>query len=884
MYSSLHSSSFEILEVRIAPAGIITIVENAPGEFTLTGDDLDNEVSIFQTAPGSFRIEPFQGTLLNPGGVSFLDFPKVTKITFVGGNNNDLLSITDLSTLTSLSMDGGTGDDIFVGTNLVIKGPADFSGGAGDDSITFDGLTSKISGDLHVTNSAEGCDVFLNSQTTVIGGSLLFEGGTGDDNLNALGFGTLSIAKGINFDGTLSGSDNVFLVPLISQSIGKLPTGESMIIRTGSGAFGNYVIGGGDSFLAGGVRFTGGPSINSLSLGDSTAILKVGKLPTGQSIIFNGGPGTDALNFAGTVVSLAGGVEFKGGNGPNFCALSSSRGKFTFGKLATGQSLQYSGGVDDDTLSISAAAVKFAGGIEFSPGNGTNVLELDSPKGRATFGKFSGGASIKVSGGTGSDTLTLDSIALVLAGGIDFSGGAGANAVNLSGGNGKLLVGKLATGQSLLFAGGAGTDGFTCNCATTTFAGGIEVSAGNDDNFFLFTGSGTSLKIGKLPTGESVLYSGGTGEDRFNFFHTSITLAGGIDFNGGAGENQMAFDVGTVTRIGKLSTGQSLLMAGGDGDDSFVGGVRRMEFKGSLEFSTGDGENFIRLDGLHKIGKSPDGVSILFNGGAGEDKVDLEDNMTLAGSLNFNGAAGSDLLALNLLASLRVAGPVSFDAGPGLDQFLLSVNSISLAKGIEFLGGADADQFILDANGTVLGDVTADLGSAIAGGQVISVSSRTQGLPHLLLKGKFTASAAGTILSTDNLDINNVSVAREISVTLGAGSSNVTIDNLLAGNTLTIDTGLGNDSVSLERFIPFGNSTIAKLASIQTGDGDDFVFIGNPTPLPNGGAVDSTRVRFLGGLTLDGGTGNDTRNNIDTENDFPGGPPTGLPTFEVIVP
>jgi hypothetical protein len=52
------------------------------------------------------------------------------------------------------------------------------------------------------------------------------------------------------------------------------------------------------------------------------------------------------------------------------------------------------------------------------------------------------------------------------------------------------------------------------------------------------------------------------------------------------------------------------------------------------------------------------------------------------------------------------------------------------------------------------------------------------------------------------------------------------------------------------------------------------VNIGDTIPAPNGGALDSTRVRFIGGLTVDRGAGADAINNITAENDFPGGPPT----------
>jgi len=43
--------------------------------------------------------------------------------------------------------------------------------------------------------------------------------------------------------------------------------------------------------------------------------------------------------------------------------------------------------------------------------------------------------------------------------------------------------------------------------------------------------------------------------------------------------------------------------------------------------------------------------------------------------------------------------------------------------------------------------------------------------------------------------------------------------------------------------------------------------------LPLAEDYDHTRARFLGGLTVDGGAGSDTVNNIAAENDFPNGAP-----------
>jgi hypothetical protein len=938
MNSSLLSSSFELLEDRIAPAGIITVVENAPGDFTLTGDLLDNAIIIFQTTPGSFRFEGFTGTVLDPGGVSSMDFTKLTKLTFIGNGGGDTLTINNVSTLSSLTMDGGGGADFFTATNVAIKGEADFSCGAGLDGIRFDGLTTKIGGNLKVTDNLDGMQLDLHALSTVIGGSLIVAGGTGQDFVFGDSEGTLNIGKGIDFDAGSAGGGQLALNFKTTQTIGKLPTGESVLFDAGADSFGLSILGG-DSILTGGVRVTGSPQMDIIQLGGAVRGLKIGKLPTGESLAidagagpdsvsinaasilfaggieFNGGAGPNSLNLASTngktaigklstghsihyvgglnsdflsidasILKLAGGIEMAAGEGPNSFALTAFGGVAAFGKLPSGASLKYTGGADADTINLLGAANVFAGGIDFAAGDGVNSISANSLSGSLRLGKLADGASLKYVGGSGGDTVNINCNFFGLAGGLDFSGGAGSNSVTLSGPNGKLLLGKLTTGQSVKYTGGPNDDTFTGNFAATTLAGGLEFLAGDGQNFATFLGSSGSLKIGKLASGQSIRYVGGVDPDGLSTTQANVVLAGGIEFTGGDGTSTVVFDNGNSLRIGTIATGQSILSTTGNGNDLLLLGRARTEFKGSIEMTGGDNANTIVLDGIGKVGKTAGGASILLDGGSGVDKIDIQDSITLAGSLSLTGAAGNDVLDLTDLHLLKAAGPITFNGGPDDDTLSMNVHSLALAQGINFTGNAGVDDFSLAANGTILGDVVADLGGAATGTQDATVTSRDGLVVGLFLKGKLTITGAATAASVDALSLLNVSVAREISVSLGDSISFVTIDNLIAGNTLTIDTGGGSDTVSFERTNFFGNSLIAKLATIQTGGGDDFVLIGSPTPLPNTGPTDSTRVRFLGGLTLDAGSGTDTRNAIDTENDFPGGPPTGFPTFEVTVP
>ena len=112
-------------------------------------------------------------------------------------------------------------------------------------------------------------------------------------------------------------------------------------------------------------------------------------------------------------------------------------------------------------------------------------------------------------------------------------------------------------------------------------------------------------------------------------------------------------------------------------------------------------------------------------------------------------------------------------------------------------------------------------------------------------------------------------MAKLIDLKLGGGVSTVTIDNLIAGDEFKLDTRGGADLINIERENFFGGSSIKKLATILTGDGDDQLAIGSPDPAVIAPFPDHTRVNFIGGLITDGGNGAlDNRNDFGAENTF----------------
>jgi len=120
-------------------------------------------------------------------------------------------------------------------------------------------------------------------------------------------------------------------------------------------------------------------------------------------------------------------------------------------------------------------------------------------------------------------------------------------------------------------------------------------------------------------------------------------------------------------------------------------------------------------------------------------------------------------------------------------------------------------------------------------------------------------------------------------LTGGAGIDKIDLqDNVTLAGSIVLNGNGGDDVVGFERNDLFGNSIIARLATIQTGAGNDTVLIGSATTASATGFPDSSRVNFLGGLTVDGCADTDTRNDYAAENAITGAP--DISNFENVVP
>src|SRR4051812_10966244 len=100
--SSFMRSSIEVLESRIAPAGLVAVTYDAPtGVLTITAttDPLDpsanHSVHVFPTGANTFRIEANDDTDIGGFGAYLDETGKLTAVTYTGGEGGDLFQINN---------------------------------------------------------------------------------------------------------------------------------------------------------------------------------------------------------------------------------------------------------------------------------------------------------------------------------------------------------------------------------------------------------------------------------------------------------------------------------------------------------------------------------------------------------------------------------------------------------------------------------------------------------------------------------------------------------------------------------------------------------------------------------------------------------------------
>jgi hypothetical protein len=678
-------SSPERLEDRIAPAGVVTITSYDPatGQLSIAGDGGDNAVTLFQTAPGHFRLASFDPQSIGDTtgidfgavqGAAFIDLTgklQAVNINLVGGS--DALLLQDLPGIASLVVNMGGGDDAVVVKNVATTQQASIDLGSGDDGLELSGASVKVGGDLLIEDGGDGMTVNILSEL-VVKGALVIAGNSGNDEVTATSLvSALTVSKGVNFLGGSGGKDTLSLSSSTTLTLGKAGDGRSLLATASPDGM-DVLLNADNATIAGALLVAGGAGDDRLAVFALTR-LTIGKNSLGESIHFDGGAGggsgMDAVAIVGTC-TLAGGISLQGE------------------------------------------------GAELSLSNSLSQSSSAAPFGALSIGKLKSGESIAGSSQTADVILNLTSGTLTLGGGLSAAGATVKVGLTAATAN----IGRSATGHSVLLE-SAGEAAFGLNVLRAAFKGGVEASTGAPDGFtgafqavdvtLGKTNAGDSLRlasgnaggelqmqVGTLKASGRLAYLGGSGADSVHLAATQIS-APLLDIQGGGGTNELEM------QVGKLKLGALSYLGGGSDDTVVIAAAGKVSGDMTIALGAALSENHLEMipatAGAADLNVGGNFKVTSTSGAVQLDTVVL-DRLTVAKTFIATLGAGPTALTID---AMTVKGLTNIDTGDGDDVVNIERGSgfrNSAFKDFTFNGGLGADTVRIGNGATALINAT----------------------------------------------------------------------------------------------------------------------------------------------------------------------------------
>jgi hypothetical protein len=309
-------------------------------------------------------------------------------------------------------------------------------------------------------------------------GAILLDGGNANDKLGISGVinNTVTMKGGTGDDEVFFGSGNY--ARGITADLGAGSNDFTLYSDATTNIFGNisvsasggatntqsYFIGIETGSITGSVSFkTAAGSADHFFGGDETDVLAIY-----GNLTVTGAAGADAVLFAGRV-SVGNAVNLNLGAGANFASNGITGGESLLSFIGLG-SLNYTGTTGTDQLFFDTAELIVAGNLNFNGGAGVNSVALIN-----STGTLIGGA-MNYTGGTGNDQMNLEGAELTLGGRLTFKGGGGEDKA--------YVTNVFASIGSVQYIGGSGLDIFYLGApdGTTTsvmaILGDVNLNAG----------------------------------------------------------------------------------------------------------------------------------------------------------------------------------------------------------------------------------------------------------------------------------------------------------------------------------------------------------------------------------------------------------------------
>ena len=569
----------EILEERIAPAGLITATF-LHGVLTLNGaDGASHNVTVVKTGPRTFSVEGNSTDINTVGQTSESYRGALTSVDIEGGSGNDIFALTNLNPLKSLVFNGNGGVDSLSASNFRTSaaGHVDVSFDSGSGSVNFSGSKTTVAGYLDIDLGSGGTIGFAATRT-VVGGNVSLTGATGGDSVSFTGSTTL-LKAGLGFTGG---------------------TGDDSLTSSGK------------SFsVLGATNLTGGPDTNTFDFGATASRFSAAKQPT-LNVNLGSGPGT--VSFTGTSDVVVGNVAITAGAG-------GGTAQFEAGTNAVSGSLQVTGGAGNDTVAFTGRT-SIGKTLSFTGNGGTDALT-------ASGSLFSVKGATTIDGSEGTNSLNLD-VAKISMAGLGFTGGAQKDTVSIiangviTGGT-SLNLGNDGTGPSAvtvqsytgvangLKLGGSlnismtGVTVDSLTLANIQIAKGLVAQTGNNvstinisglntpGDFNLNTGdAANNVNISNIKTLDFTL-ADGSGADTVNINNFHVR---NFDVNTGAGADVLNIETNSSFTGTSQVLGSTSILTGIGADNILIGNANdaadtKVFFMGPVTVDAGDGANTI---------------------------------------------------------------------------------------------------------------------------------------------------------------------------------------------------------------------------------------------------------------------------------------------------
>lgn len=596
----------ELLEPRLAPAGVVTVSLSASGVLTLAGDGLDNQVTVSANEDGSWSLRDLSqdgsDTTFRYKGQETAELTFTSPLRSIQAN---LKAGADELTLQGLTLAGSVvlGDtaeaaaDIFTFLGNTIQGPVKISTGGGEDVVRMQG--NHLAGRLSIHTGAGADTIALHeglygSISANLGGSVggdfeSFSMMSNEANITVRG------NVSVRFTGKAEGSA-AFHAPALSIQGNLQVHSDQYNSYVSVGVQGTGTVPGtGTVFIGGNLVHAGSSGYKELKLQSS------GDFTVGGDLIYQAGKMYNQFRAVVGEDLTLGDVKLHAGQGVLIATMRADTA--TLDSLSLRGSARYSG------LSLSGGDYLIKGNVNIDSPIALNRNDAETGlQNEAIFSIISDtlqiGGSLNVTSSTPSLDLTTR--------------------VTLKASSGSLGHIRLQGGSSYEY--------FTLESTTV---GGLQVNG--DVNLRYGSGVGDQTKIiGAI-------------------IHGDLAIRGGMTR---AGEGRDV-EIKSTTIHDRTSILQQ------DRAPATIH-IQGSTFHGRLDVNTGGGDDYISLSAANNYGTPIDNVfhqAVNIRLGSGTDHINLDHRAyagqdSYLGSLRVHGGSGSDTLVLNEGVNLFAIPPV----------------------------------------------------------------------------------------------------------------------------------------------------------------------------------------------------------------------------------